>query len=328
ANVTAASSAATQTSTTSPTVTSTSGASTSTSSGTTSAPLASTTPPVSATTTPSTGTTAPTTPTVRAANLPDIAGHRKAKANGESQLNVRGENDDEDVPAASEFALPRLPTLGAKIRVPKFKGAIVLNKDHLIKYTPDQRDLSNTRATQEQFEKWYSGVRNEVEKTDEEMALLLNGSMVWCMENGTSPDLSGSWTMMEGEEQIAYPLEPFCRHAQPTLRSIMAHFSDAATAYVVLRNQKSRYMPRYGLKRGLNDYSLAPYAFDFYEITSTSPLRARERHAQMKAAAIRGKASRMFGLDGNVSAQSENTERHTVEDVNTRVHSLSGANML
>jgi len=328
ANVTAASSAATQTSTTPPTVTSTSGASTSTSSGTMSAPLASTTPPASATTTPSTGTTAPTTPAVRAANLRTSQDTERQRRMRESQLNVRGENDDEDVPAASEFALPRLPTLGAKIRVPKFKGAIVLNKDHLIKYTPDQRDLSNTRATQEQFEKWYSGVRNEVEKTDEEMALLLNGFMVWCMENGTSPDLSGSWTMMEGEEQISYPLEPFCRHAQPTLRSIMAHFSDAATAYVVLRNQKSRYMPRYGLKRGLNDYSLAPYAFDFYEITSTSPLRAREAHAQMKAAAIRGKASRMFGLDGNVSAQSENTERHTVEDVNTRVHSLSGANML
>nr|QJD15034.1 polyprotein [Ryegrass mosaic virus] len=296
---------------------------------TTTAPATTTTTPVTTATasTPST-TTATTTPAVRAANIRTSQDTERQRRMRESQLNVRGENDDEDVPAASEFALPRLPTLGAKIRVPKFKGAIVLNKDHLIKYTPDQRDLSNTRATQEQFEKWYTGVKNEIEKTDEEMALLMNGFMVWCMENGTSPDLSGSWTMMEGEEQLSYPLEPFCRHAQPTLRSIMAHFSDAATAYVVLRNQKSRYMPRYGLKRGLNDYSLAPYAFDFYEITSTSPLRAREAHTQMKAAAIRGKASRMFGLDGNVSAQSENTERHTVEDVNTRVHSLSGANML
>lgn len=246
----------------------------------------------------------------------------------ESQLSVRGVDDDKDVPDASEFTVPRTQTIARVGKFPMVRGKILLNTDHLIRYKPDQRDLANTRATQAQFEQWYLGIQKELEKTDEEMSIIMNGFMVWAMENGTSPDLTGTWTMMEGTDQVEFQLEPFLRHAQPTLRQIMYHFSDAAVAYAVMRNQTGRYMPRYGIKRNLNNMSLAPYAFDFYELSASSPAAAREAHMQMKAAAIRGKTTRTFGLDGNVSAQNENTERHTVQDVNPKLHSLMGTNML
>nr|WAP81824.1 coat protein [Bean common mosaic virus] len=104
----------------------------------------------------------------------------------------------------------------------------------------------------------------------------------------------------------------------------MHHFSDAAEAYIEMRNSEKPYMPRYGLLRNLRDKNLARYAFDFYEVTSKTSDRAREAVAQMKAAALSNVSSKLFGLDGNVATASENTERHTARDVNQNMHTLLG----
>ncbi|UYO37323.1 polyprotein [Paris potyvirus 3] len=237
----------------------------------------------------------------------------------------RGE-EDRDLNAGSPgvFSVPRVRSITKKLTLPKVGGRVVNNLDHLLVYSPDQVNLSNTRATQAQFEKWYEGVKTEYGVTDEEMSIILNGLMVWCIENGTSPNLSGMWVMMDGEDQVEYPIKPLLEHAQPTFRQIMAHFSNVAEAYIEKRNTEGRYMPRYGLQRNLTDMSLSRYAFDFYEINSKTPERAREAHIQMKAAALRGASSRMFGLDGKVGVAEENTERHTAEDVNQNLHNLLG----
>nr|WRW59424.1 polyprotein [Bean yellow mosaic virus] len=222
------------------------------------------------------------------------------------------------------FSVPRLKKIAGKLNIPKIGGKIVLNLDHLLDYNPPQDDISNTIATQAQFEAWYNGVKQAYEVEDSQMGIILNGLMVWCIENGTSGDLQGEWTMMDGEEQVTYPLKPILDNAKPTFRQIMSHFSQVAEAYIEKRNATERYMPRYGLQRNLTDYGLARYAFDFYRLTSKTPVRAREAHMQMKAAAVRGKSNRLFGLDGNVGTDEENTERHTAGDVNRDMHTMLG----
>nr|AGY36216.1 polyprotein [Zucchini tigre mosaic virus] len=234
---------------------------------------------------------------------------------------------DRDVNAGTtgSFTVPRVKTFTDKMVLPKFKGKTVLNLNHLIQYNPQQIDISNTRSTQSQFDKWYEGVRSDYGLNDKEMEVMLNGLMVWCIENGTSPDVSGVWVMIDDDgTQVDYPIRPLIEHATPTFRQIMAHFSNAAEAYIARRNATERYMPRYGLKRNLTDISLARYAFDFYEMNSRTPVRAREAHMQMKAAALRNANRRLFGIDGSVSNREENTERHTVEDVDRDMHSLLG----
>uniref|UniRef100_A0A481UMW7 Genome polyprotein n=2 Tax=Dasheen mosaic virus TaxID=29271 RepID=A0A481UMW7_9POTV len=211
-----------------------------------------------------------------------------------------------------------------KMNLPLVKGKCILNLNHLIEYKPEQRDIFNTRATHTQFEVWYNAVKREYELEDEQMHIVMNGFMVWCIDNGTSPDINGAWVMMDGNDQIEYPLKPIVENAKPTLRQIMHHFSDAAEAYIELRNAEKPYMPRYGLIRNLRDASLARYAFDFYEVNSKTPVRAREAVAQMKAAALSNVTTRLFGLDGNVSTSSENTERHTAKDVTPNMHTLLG----
>nr|AMY62772.1 polyprotein [Watermelon mosaic virus] len=220
--------------------------------------------------------------------------------------------------------VPRLQKITKKMNLPTVGGKIILSLDHLLEYKPNQVDLFNTRATKTQFESWYSAVKVEYDLNDEQMGVIMNGFMVWCIDNGTSPDVNGVWVMMDGEEQVEYPLKPIVENAKPTLRQIMHHFSDAAEAYIEMRNSESPYMPRYGLLRNLRDRELARYAFDFYEVTSKTPNRAREAIAQMKAAALAGINSRLFGLDGNISTNSENTERHTARDVNQNMHTLLG----
>nr|ALF99870.1 polyprotein [Soybean mosaic virus] len=220
--------------------------------------------------------------------------------------------------------VPRLQKITRKMNLPMVEGKIILSSDHLLEYKPNQVDLFNTRATRTQFEAWYNAVKDEYELDDEQMGVVMNGFMVWCIDNGTSPDANGVWVMMDGEEQIEYPLKPIVENAKPTLRQIMHHFSDAAEAYIEMRNSESPYMPRYGLLRNLRDRELARYAFDFYEVTSKTPNRAREAIAQMKAAALSGVNNKLFGLDGNISTNSENTERHTARDVNQNMHSLLG----
>nr|AGV40206.2 polyprotein [Bean yellow mosaic virus] len=222
------------------------------------------------------------------------------------------------------FSIPRLKKKAGKLNIPKIGGKIVLNLDHLLEYNPPQDDISNVIATQAQFEAWYNGVKQSYEVEDSQMGIILNGLMVWCIENGTSGDLQGEWTMMDGEEQVTYPLKPILDNAKPTFRQIMSHFSEVAEAYIEKRNATERYMPRYGLQRNLTDYGLARYAFDFYKLTSKTPVRAREAHMQMKAAAVRGKSTRLFGLDGNVGTDEENTERHTAGDVNRDMHNMLG----
>nr|QCY50976.1 polyprotein [Watermelon mosaic virus] len=220
--------------------------------------------------------------------------------------------------------VPRLQKITKKMNLPTVGGKIILSLDHLLEYKPNQVDLFNTRATETQFESWYNAVKVEYDLNDEQMGVIMNGFMVWCIDNGTSPDVNGVWVMMDGEEQVEYPLKPIVENAKPTLRQIMHHFSDAAEAYIEMRNSESPYMPRYGLLRNLRDRELARYAFDFYEVTAKTPNRAREAIAQMKAAALAGINSRLFGLDGNISTNSENTERHTARDVNQNMHTLLG----
>ncbi|ABI97034.2 polyprotein [Arracacha mottle virus] len=234
--------------------------------------------------------------------------------------------NDRDVDAGSSgaFSVPRLKGLSEKMRLPRIAGRNLLNLNHLLTYMPDPEELYNTRATHEQLNTWYEAIKREYDVGDDGLGIMLNGFMVWCIENGTSPNLNGEWTMMDGDEQVTYPLRPIVENAQPTLRQIMAHFSDAAEAYIVMRNAKEPYMPRYGLKRNLRDKSLARFMFDFYVITSKTPDRAREAHLQTKAAALRTTQNKMFGLDGSVGNSEESTERHTSEDVNSNLHSLMG----
>nr|WIW79938.1 polyprotein [Moroccan watermelon mosaic virus] len=246
---------------------------------------------------------------------------------GGSSSQDQGKKDkdkDVDVGTTGTFRVPKVKTFNDKMILPRVRGRVALNLEHLLQYNPNQIDLSNTRATQNQFDRWYDGVKSDYGLDDEEMAIVLNGFMVWCIENGTSPNVNGVWTMMDNGEQVEYLLKPMVEHASPTLRQIMAHYSNAAEAYIAKRNATERYMPRYGQKRNLRDISLARYAFDFYEMTSKTPERAREAHMQMKAAAIRGANTRLFGIDGNVGGGEENTERHTVEDVDRDMHSLLG----
>nr|BBE01235.1 polyprotein [Narcissus yellow stripe virus] len=241
-----------------------------------------------------------------------------------SRVNPTTRDKDVNVGVQGSYPVPRLKALTAKMNLPVANKRVVLNLDHLISYTPNQVDLSNTRSTQRQFESWYEGVKMEYGIDDDKMAIVLNGLMVWCIENGTSPNINGVWVMMDGEEQVEFPLKPIIDHAKPTLRQIMAHFSNVAEAYIERRNYDRPYMPRYGLQRNLTDISLARFAFDFYEMTSKTPTRAREAHIQMKAAALRGAKNQLFGLDGNVGTTDENTERHTTDDVNRNMHNLLG----
>nr|NP_734358.1 coat protein [Bean common mosaic necrosis virus] len=232
---------------------------------------------------------------------------------------------DKDVGAGSKGkVVPRLQKITKKMNLPMVGGRMILNLDHLIEYKPQQTDLYNTRATKAQFERWYEAVKTEYELNDQQMGVVMNGFMVWCIDNGTSPDVNGVWVMMDGDEQIEYPLKPMVENAKPTLRQVMHHFSDAAEAYIEMRNSEGFYMPRYGLLRNLRDKSLARYAFDFYEVNSKTSDRAREAVAQMKAARLANVNTRLFGLDGNVATTSENTERHTARDVNQNMHHLLG----
>nr|BCD42099.1 polyprotein [Turnip mosaic virus] len=244
---------------------------------------------------------------------------------GKNAALEEGERDNEvNAGTSGTFSVPRLKSLTSKMRVPKYEKRVALNLDHLILYTPEQTDLSNTRSTRKQFDTWFEGVMADYELTEDKMQIILNGLMVWCIENGTSPNINGMWVMMDGDDQVEFPIKPLIDHAKPTFRQIMAHFSDVAEAYIEKRNQDRPYMPRYGLQRNLTDMSLARYAFDFYEMTSRTPIRAREAHIQMKAAALRGANNNLFGLDGNVGTTVENTERHTTEDVNRNMHNLLG----
>uniref|UniRef100_A0A481UMR2 Genome polyprotein n=1 Tax=Dasheen mosaic virus TaxID=29271 RepID=A0A481UMR2_9POTV len=238
----------------------------------------------------------------------------------------KGKEVVKDVNAGTSgtYSVPRLNKITNKMNLPLVKGKCILNLNHLIEYKPEQRDIFNTRATHTQFEVWYNAVKREYELEDEQMHIVMNGFMVWCIDNGTSPDINGAWVMMDRDDQIEYPLKPIVENAKPTLRQIMHHFSDAAEAYIELRNAEKPYMPRYGLIRNLRDASLARYAFDFYEVNSKTPVRAREAVAQMKAAALSNVTTRLFGLDGNVSTSSENTERHTAKDVTPNMHTLLG----
>nr|AUQ44341.1 polyprotein [Celery mosaic virus] len=251
------------------------------------------------------------------------SGKDDEKKNDDQSL-IRGADRDINAGTQGTIAVPKLKAISNKMRVPKYKNKNSMNLEFLLTYVPDQVDISNRRATHSQYEAWFEGVKKDYGVSDSEMEVLLSGLMVWCLENGTSPDLNGMWTMMDGDEQREYPIKPLLEHAKPTFRQIMHHFSDVAVAYIEMRNTKGPYMPGYGLKRNLRDRSLACYAFDFYEMTSRSPERAREAHLQMKAASLRNTKTRLLGLDGSVSGKEEDTERHTVDDVNRNMHSLLG----
>ncbi|QED42822.1 ORF1 [Polianthes potyvirus A] len=240
----------------------------------------------------------------------------------------RGKDKDVNAGTVGSKRVPRITKMMSTMQIPNVDGVATLDPEHLLSYLPKQVNLHNTRATAQQYKTWYENVKNDYGVSDEEMRIIMNGFTVWCIENGTSPNINGVWTMMDGDEQVTFQLKPMVEHAKPTLRQIMAHHSDVAEAYIVMRNTIEPYMPRYGLQRNITDRGLAQYAFDFYEVTSRTPVRAREAHFQMKAAALRGKQSKLFGLDGNVGGTDENTERHTTDDVNRDMHTLLGVRNL
>ncbi|AAF00520.1 polyprotein, partial [Pleione virus Y] len=215
-----------------------------------------------------------------------------------------------------------------KMRLPQVRGKTVIDVEALLKYKPDQADLSNKFASHEQFDKWHSAVQEAFEVNDEEMRKIMNGLMVWCLENGTSPNLNQPLRIMIDGQQVEYPIRPIIENAQPSFRQIMAHFSDSAVAYIEMRNATEPYMPRYGLERNLKARELARVAFDFFQVTSRTSARDREAHFQMKAAALVNTKSQMFGLDGNVGTQEEDTERHVAADVNRNMHTLLGMRQL
>nr|AUF72923.2 polyprotein [Papaya leaf distortion mosaic virus] len=248
-----------------------------------------------------------------------------ANTTSSSIVPTKEKDKDVDVGSSGSFIIPRIKSISNKLTMPKVKGKGILNLEFLLQYTPNQVDISNTRASASQFNTWYEAVKDSYGVSDDEMGIILNGLMVWCIENGTSPNINGMWFMMQGEEQIEYPLQPVVENAKPTLRQIMAHFSNVAEAYIEKRNYEKPYMPRYGIQRNLTDMSLARYAFDFYEMTSRTPARAREAHIQMKAAALRNANNKLFGLDGKVGNANEDTERHTADDVNHNTHTFTGA---
>ncbi|QCG75828.1 polyprotein [Sweet potato virus E] len=256
--------------------------------------------------------------------VPDSYGRNTNKDSVAPSSSEGVRDKDVNVGTVGTFVVPRVKINANKKRQPMVNGRAILNFQHLAIYEPEQFNVSNTRSTQEQFQAWYEGVKGDYNVDDAGMSILMNGLMVWCIENGTSPNINGVWTMMDGEEQITYPIKPLLDHAVPTFRQIMTHFSDVAEAYIEMRNRTKAYMPRYGLQRNLTDLSLARYAFDFYELNSTTPARAKEAHMQMKAAALKNAQNRLFGLDGNISTQEEDTERHTTTDVTRNIHNLLG----
>ncbi|ABN45757.1 polyprotein, partial [Nerine yellow stripe virus] len=233
-------------------------------------------------------------------------------------------SQDVNVGTSGQTALIQSKMFSKKLRVVKAKGKTTLNLEHLLHYKPIQEDLFNTKSSQQQFDNWHMKVQEAYDVDDKQMEILMNGLIVWCIENGTSSELKGTWRMDFGDQQVEYDIQPLIQHSQPTFRQIMRHFSKIAEAYIAMRNQEERYMPRYALQRGLTDISLARYGFDFFDTTAATPQRAREAVMQMKAAAVRGKETRLFSLDGNISVNTENTERHTVEDVTQDMHSLLG----
>ncbi|QCC30246.1 polyprotein [Lotus latent virus] len=251
-------------------------------------------------------------------------GKEVVSAQGSGIINKPELDRDINTGTIGTFQVPRLRAIPTKIRLPIIKSGAALNLDHLLVYKPSQLDITNAKSTRDQFSQWYEGVKNAYEVDDQQMSILMNGLVVWCIENGTSPNINGDWVMMDGDTQISYPIKPLIDFAAPTFRQIMKHFSDVAEAYIQMRNAEQPYMPRYGLQRNLTDMSLARYAFDFYEVTSRTPIRAKEAHFQMKAAALTNTHHRLFGLDGNVSTNQENTERHTATDVDRNIHTLLG----
>ncbi|CAJ57715.1 polyprotein [Narcissus degeneration virus] len=239
-------------------------------------------------------------------------------------------NSDKDVESSStgKFIIPKFKGMSSKMKFPKFKNSVAFNPDHLLIYAPDYLDLSNTRSTQQQFDNWYERVMQAYDSDEEGMKLILNGLIVWCIENGTSMNPQGTWVMMDGNTQIEYPISPLLENAQPTFRQIMMHTSDLAEAYIEMRNRTERYMPRYGLQRNLRDYSAARIAFDFYAVKSSTSTKLREAHIQMKAAAVKGMSNHLFGLDAKIGSDEEDTERHTSTDVRRNMHSMQGARFM
>nr|QCG74723.1 polyprotein [Tobacco etch virus] len=235
-------------------------------------------------------------------------------------------SEERDVNAGTSgtLSVPRINAMATKLHYPRMIPYVVVNLYHLIGYKPQQIDLSKARATHEHFAAWHHAVMSAYGVNEEHMQIMINGLMVWCIENGTSPNLKGTWVMMDGEDHVSYPVKPMFEKAQPTMRQIMTQFSDMAEAYIDMSNRERPYMPRYGLQRNITDMSLSRYAFDLYELTSKTPVRAREAHMHMKAAAVRNSGTRFFGLDGNVGTAEEDTERHTAHDVNRNMHTLFG----
>ncbi|AZB50213.1 polyprotein [Dioscorea mosaic virus] len=232
---------------------------------------------------------------------------------------------DVNVGTSGTYSAPRLKVVvSSKLRLPKVKGKEIVNLDHLLQYSPSQEDISNAIATHEQFANWHAGVQDAYGLDDEAMKIICNGLMVWCIENGTSPNINGVWTMMDGEDQVTYPLKPVQEYETPTFRQIMGHFSDLSESYIEKQNAIRPYMPRYGRIRNLTDYSLARYAFDFYVVTSKTPARAREVHFQMKAGALRGVTTKLFGIDGKIRNSEEDTEHPTSGDVSRNMPHFLG----
>ncbi|QLC36607.1 polyprotein [Stylosanthes mosaic-associated virus 2] len=236
---------------------------------------------------------------------------------------VRSTDGDAAFP---EIEFPQISDDKKSQGIPKIKGKSVFSYTTMMGYRPPIGSLDATKATQGELERWQNKI---IDYYGEENAeVLIMGFMVYCIENGTSPNIFNKEKFpivkSDGTEQL-FDMAPF-RTEVPSLRAIMRHFSSTAMTYIMNRRQNdTNYMPRLMYKRGLRQGIYAPYAFDFLDERGLNA-DAREVVAQMKAAALEGSSNKMFNLDGSVKGTT-NTERHTTHDVTANTHGMQGTSI-
>nr|WNT97593.1 polyprotein [Alfalfa vein mottling virus] len=231
---------------------------------------------------------------------------------------------------ATHSALPRfLSRLGNPQVIQQFMS-----------YQPNPNLIDSSVASPKQVEVWMTTASQKYGiSVDEFTQTLLLGWIVWCLENGTSAEISahGSWRTVsmeaiqagnwETDAVMEYEMAPMLEQANPTIRAIMRTFSPAAVEYIKNRNRTSKYMPKVGIKAGLTDYKYAHVAFDFYLVNaSTSAMELQVVHSVL-AGRVLGKTRRMFALDAATNNDENADERRSTNDVDSRRHTLRGAHL-
>ncbi|QLC36605.1 polyprotein [Stylosanthes mosaic-associated virus 1] len=256
---------------------------------------------------------------------------RQATRSGDGQRRIQNRDpplvrSTEGDMAFEDIVFPEIPEEKKNKGIPKIKGKDIFSAVTLLGYRPPVGSLDANKASQKELEQWQRRIMDHF--GEENADVLIMGFMVYCIENGTSPNIFTNeqfpLVKADGTEQL-YDLTPF-KTEVPSLRAIMRHFSGAAIMYITnRRHNDASYMPRLMYKRGLRQGKFAPYAFDFLDERGLSA-DAREVVAQMKAAALEGSNNKMFNLDGSVKTAT-NTERHTTHDVTANTHGMQGTNI-